>query len=60
LGKGLPFNELYLLMRETVEDGESLYDAVARGLQEEFGLSGEVERYLGSTRNTFTRPNGKL
>jgi 8-oxo-dGTP pyrophosphatase MutT (NUDIX family) len=58
LGKGLPFNELYLLMRETVEDGESLYDAVARGLQEEFGLSGEVERYLGSTRNTIHAPNG--
>jgi ADP-ribose pyrophosphatase YjhB (NUDIX family) len=56
--KGFDFDELYLLMRETVEDGESLYEAIDRGLAEEFGLSGEVTAYLGSTRSVIHEPNG--
>jgi len=40
--------EAYILMRETIENGESLEVAVARGLQEEFGAEGAIEKYLGS------------
>jgi hypothetical protein len=40
----------YILMRESVENDESLEDAVRRGLQEEFGVEGVIRRYLGSTQ----------
>ena len=40
--------ELYLLARETIEDGESLVEAVQRGVSEEFGIEGKVEKYLGA------------
>jgi len=56
--KGFDFDELYLLMRETVEDGESLYEAADRGLAEEFGLSGEATAYLGSTRGIIHEQRG--
>lgn len=36
------------LMRETLEDGETLEDAVTRGLHEEFGARGVIEKYLGA------------
>lgn len=39
---------LYLLMRETVEEGESLEQTLSRGLKEEFGATGEIVTYLGS------------
>jgi hypothetical protein len=38
----------YTLMRESLENNESLEEAVLRGVQEEFGIEGEVVRYLGS------------
>jgi hypothetical protein len=38
----------YILMRETVENGESLESAVLRGIHEEFGAEGTIEKYLGS------------
>ena len=41
-------DEIYTLMRETLEDGEVLTDAVMRGVREEFGVEGTVEKYLGS------------
>ncbi len=41
-------DEIYTLMRETLEDGEVLTDAVMRGVHEEFGIEGTVEKYLGS------------
>jgi ADP-ribose pyrophosphatase YjhB (NUDIX family) len=41
-------DEAYILMRESLENGETLDQAVRRGLQEEFGAEGEVEKYLGS------------
>ena len=40
--------EAYILMRESLENGETLEQGVARGLQEEFGVEGNIERYLGS------------
>jgi ADP-ribose pyrophosphatase YjhB (NUDIX family) len=40
--------ESYTLMRETIENGESIESAVHRGLQEEFGAEGEIMKYLGS------------
>jgi len=40
--------EAYILMRETIENGESLEEAVARGLKEEFGAEGVIQKYLGS------------
>ncbi len=39
---------LYILMRESLEEGETLDEAVLRGIQEEFGATGIVKRYLGS------------
>lgn len=40
---------LHAFMTETVENGESLEDAVARGLTEEMGGSARLIRYCGST-----------
>lgn len=41
-------SEIYILMRESLEDSETLEDAVLRGLREEFGCEGKIMRYLGS------------
>lgn len=50
--------ELYLLMRETLEDGETLEEAVIRGVAEEFGVEGKVIKYLGSiVSKAFAREN---
>lgn len=38
----------YTLMRESLENGESLEEAVLRGIKEEFGAEGTIVRYLGS------------
>lgn len=46
-------SDLYLLMRETIQPGETLEYAVQRGLQEEFGARGELKAYLGSIKSTF-------
>lgn len=39
---------VYLLVRETVHDNESLETAVLRGVSEEFGVIGEVDSFLGT------------
>jgi hypothetical protein len=39
--------DVYLLMRESLEANESLEQAVHRGLMEEFGTTAEIVRYLG-------------
>ncbi|HYE23362.1 MAG TPA: NUDIX hydrolase [Candidatus Paceibacterota bacterium] len=46
--------EVFILMRESLEDGESLEYAVHRGLMEEFGAEGELGRYLGSIQTRIT------
>lgn len=40
--------ESYTLMRETVENNETLEEAVLRGVQEEFGAEGRIVKYLGA------------
>ena len=49
-------DECYHLMRESLEGNEPLHDAVLRGVQEEFGVTGTVEKYLGSKIDTITSP----
>lgn len=43
----------YLLMRETIEPHESIEDCLARGLQEEFGITASLETYIGSIVSKF-------
>lgn len=47
-----------ILMRESLENGESLEGAVARGLQEEFGMEGNIKKYLGSEQHFLETPGG--
>jgi ADP-ribose pyrophosphatase YjhB (NUDIX family) len=46
----------YLLMRESLEVGETIVDAVHRGLAEEFSVEGTVEKYLGAIDCMVTTP----
>ncbi len=46
-------NEIYLLMRESLEDNETLKQAVLRGCREEFGVEGIVTKYLGDLQATI-------
>ena len=46
-------SDLYLLMRESLHLGESLEDAVARGLMEEYGAEGTVVDFLGTIVSHF-------
>ena len=50
----------YLLMRETVESGETLEEAAARGLMEEFGATATAERFLGSQIAFFERHGASI
>jgi hypothetical protein len=43
----------YTLLHETVEMSESLETAVARGLREEFSMTGTLVRYVGSMISRF-------
>lgn len=49
----LKINDLYILMRETINPGENLDIAVKRGLIEEFGAEAEIVDYIGSIRSHF-------
>jgi hypothetical protein len=40
--------EMRMLMRETIENGETITDAVHRGLLEELGMKGTILGFLGS------------
>jgi hypothetical protein len=40
--------EGYHLVRETLENDETLHQAVHRGIKEEIGAEGVIEKYLGS------------
>ena len=50
-------DDFYILMRETIEMGEGLEDAVHRGLQEEFGATAEIVDYVGSIKGSFLYAN---
>lgn len=51
--EGQEYQDFYILMRETVEPGESLEQALKRGAQEEMGAEIEVEDYLGPIVSHF-------
>jgi NADH pyrophosphatase NudC (nudix superfamily) len=40
--------DIYILMRETMENGETIFDTLHRGLREEFGAIGNPVAFLGS------------
>lgn len=54
---GQPLASMYILMRETIEPEESIEGALSRGLQEEFGATGDLVEYLGSQNGVF-HPHG--
>lgn len=45
---GIIVKDLYLLMRESLELNESLEQCLSRGLQEEYGVKGEIISFLGT------------
>jgi len=49
--------DVYFLMRESLELGETLEQAVYRGLMEEMGAGGEIKAFLGSIKTTFEKNN---
>lgn len=52
-------DEGYMLMRETLEGNEPLQTAVLRGIKEEFGAFGIVEKYLGAKMDVILEPDEK-
>ncbi len=51
------FTDFYLLMRETLEMGETIEAALHRGMMEEFGSTGEIQTYLGSIKSGYQVTN---
>lgn len=51
--KDKAYNDVYILMRETLELGETLEQALSRGLMEEFGIKGTPVSYIGSIKANF-------
>ncbi|MCA9367067.1 NUDIX hydrolase [Candidatus Kaiserbacteria bacterium] len=49
-------DDVWHLVRESLEGDESLQTAVLRGVQEELGIEGRVEKYLGSKIDIITSP----
>lgn len=47
------YRNIYTLMRETIEMGENIEEALHRGLMEEFGITGEIITYIGSLKGYF-------
>lgn len=47
------YNDFYILMRESMEMGESIEQTLHRGLKEEFNCKGEIITYIGSLRNKY-------
>lgn len=52
--------EIYLVMRESLEDGETPEEAVKRGLMEEMGIDAKIQRYIGSIVSSFMREEEKV
>jgi len=46
-------SDLYLLVRETIENNETIEKAVARGILEELGATGILKSYLGCIKSKF-------
>lgn len=51
-------DSIYVLMRESLEDNETLLEAAHRGLKEEFGAVGVPARFLGSLQCIAKHPDG--
>ncbi len=49
------YTDFRILMRETVEEKESLEAAVLRGIHEEFGATGDIKRFIGTLVTSFPR-----
>jgi len=47
------YTDFYILMRETLEPHETLEEALARGLLEEFRMKINLRTYIGSLKSTF-------
>lgn len=52
------FKDIYILMRETMEMGETIESALHRGLKEEFNVIGEIVTYIGSLNQIFRTSEG--
>ncbi len=50
-------SDVWYLMRESLEDGETLSAAVHRGCKEEFGAEVSIEKYLGAKIDAIITPN---
>jgi len=54
------FENLYLLMRETIEPNETIEQCLERGLMEEFGITANMVSYLGSIQSRFPIINSEI
>lgn len=52
--------DFVLLMRETIEENESIEECLHRGLMEEFGMKAELKHYLGSIVSDFPIVNSDI
>lgn len=52
---GFTAENIYILVRETLEMGERLEEAVHRGLREEMGVEASIKTYIGSIKSRFPR-----
>lgn len=57
---GVRAMDFYLLMRESLEAGESIEACLGRGLLEEFGARGNMRHYLGSIVCTATKEDFEM
>lgn len=48
-------HDFHILMRETIEPGESLETVLSRGLMEEFGATATLHSYIGSIVSHFPK-----
>lgn len=57
---GLEFKDFVLLMRETIEENETIEECLHRGLMEEFGMKADLKSYLGSIVAHFPIVNSDI
>ena len=57
---GQNYPDLYLLMRETLENNETIEQCVERGLKEEFGVRAELKSLLGSNASQIDDNRGLI
>ncbi len=54
------YSDLNLLMRETMEPGETIEDTLHRGLLEEFGAKGTITHFLGGIISQYPDKDGNI